>query len=113
MKSPRRGEIWSVDLNPVTGHEQGGRRPALVISDDKFNAGPAGLVVMLPITTKDKGIPFHIPLEPPEGGITRKSFIKCEDVCSVSDERLQRRHGEVSPRTMTKVEDHLRILLNL
>ncbi|HVT42882.1 MAG TPA: type II toxin-antitoxin system PemK/MazF family toxin [Thermoanaerobaculia bacterium] len=113
MKQARRGEIWSVELNPVTGHEQGGKRPGLVISDDLFNAGPAGLVVMIPLTTKDKNIPFHVALEPPDGGLIRKSFIKCEDIRSVSVDRLQRRHGEVSPDVMHEVEDRVRILLSL
>lgn len=60
MYEPSRGEVWLVDLNPVRGHEQTGRRPSLVISVDGFNYGPAGLVVIIPITTKAKGIPFHV-----------------------------------------------------
>jgi len=42
---PARGEIWLVDLNPTRGHEQAGKRPALVVSVDLFNFGPAELVV--------------------------------------------------------------------
>ena len=49
-----RGEIWMIDFDPTRGHEQAGRRPALVVSDDVFNAGPAGLVMVLPVTTKPK-----------------------------------------------------------
>jgi mRNA interferase MazF len=110
---PSRGEIWLVDLNPVRGHEQGGKRPGLVVSVDLFNHGPAGLVVLLPVTTKKKGIPFHVEINPPEGGVQEKSFIKCEDIRSVSKERLAARIGAVSPNTMATVEDRLRILLNL
>jgi hypothetical protein len=55
-----RGEIWLADLNPVRGHEQAGKRPCLVISADLFNQGASGLVVVLPVTSKDKGIPFHL-----------------------------------------------------
>src|SRR5438128_11466126 len=51
MVAPIRGEVWLIDLNPVRGHEQAGRRPALVVSDDLFNQGPAGLVIVLPITS--------------------------------------------------------------
>lgn len=110
---PSRGEIWLVDLNPVRGHEQGGRRPGLVISVDLFNHGPAELVVVLPVTTGKKGIPFHVEIDPPEGGVQKKSFIKCEDIRSVSKERLAVQIGTVSPNTMNAVEDRLRILLDL
>lgn len=110
---PSRGEIWEVNLNPTRGHEQAGRRPALVVSVDIFNHGPAELVVVLPITTTARGIPFHVPLSPPEGGVRQPSFIKCEDVRSISRERLIAPWGFVTGTTMDAVEDRLRILLDL
>jgi len=64
MTEPSRGEIWMVNLNPVRGHEQAGRRPGLVVSVDLFNHGPAGLVVLLPVTSVRKCIPFHVQVEP-------------------------------------------------
>jgi mRNA interferase MazF len=84
-----------------------------VISVDPFNHGPAGLVVLLPLTSVGKGIPFHVELTPPEGGVKVKSFIKCEDVRSVAKERLSTRWGSISATTLTAVEDRLRILLGL
>lgn len=112
-QDPSRGEVWLVDLNPTRGHEQTGTRPGLVLSVDLFNHGPAGLVAMLPISTVARGIPFHVEMNPPEGGLKQKSFVKCEDVRSVAKDRLLRRYGTVSPRTMAAVEDRVRILLNL
>ena len=113
MPQPSRGEIWLVNLNPTRGHEQAGIRPGLVVSVDLFNHGPAGLVVLLPLTTQDKGIPFHVEVNPPEGGLSAKSFIKCEDIRSVAKERLSRQLGAVSSTTMVAVEDRMRILLEL
>jgi mRNA interferase MazF len=113
MSEPRRGEIWLVDLNPTKGREPFGRRPALIVSVDLFNQGPAGLVVTLPITSKEKGIPFHLTIEAFESGLSKKSFIKCEDIRSITKERLLKRLGQISPKTLTDVEDRLRILLNL
>ncbi len=113
MPQPSRGEIWLVNLNPTRGHEQAGIRPGLVVSIDLFNHGPAGLVVLLPLTTQDKGIPFHLEVNPPEGGLSAKSFIKCEDIRSVAKERLSRQLGTVSSTTMVAVEDRMRILLDL
>ena len=113
MPEPSRGEIWLVNLNPRRGHEQAGVRPGLVVSVDPFNHGPAGLVVLLPLTSIANGIPFHVELNPPEGGVKVKSFIKCEDIRSVAKERLSRPWGRVSGTTLTAIEDRLRILLGL
>ncbi len=113
MLNPSRGEVWDVNLDPVRGHEQGGQRPGLVISIDQFNHGPAELVIIVPITTKAKGIRFHVKVSPTEGGLRECSFIKCEDVRSLARERLSRRIGEVSPATLLEVEDRLRILQGL
>lgn len=113
MRTPLRGEVWLVDLDPVRGREQAGRRPGLVVSVDLFNRGPADLVVVIPLTTREKGIPWHVAVEPPEGGLKEKSFIKCEDLRSVAKERLLSRLGAVSAETLAAVEDRLRILLGI
>ena len=111
--NPSRGEIWLIDLNPVRGREQAGQRPCLIISVDLFNHGPAELIVMLPITSKKKNIPFHVTLIPPEGNINVESYIKCEDIRSASRNRLIKKIGLVSDQTMAQVEDRLRILMDL
>lgn len=113
MKAPARGEVWLVDLSPTRGHEQAGKRPALVVSVDLFNEGPAGLVVVLPITSKGKGVSFHVRMDPPDGGLRQVSFVKCEDVRSASRERLIELYGVASSETLAAVEDRLRILLGL
>ncbi|MEX0703137.1 MAG: type II toxin-antitoxin system PemK/MazF family toxin [Planctomycetales bacterium] len=113
MANPLRGEIWQADLNPTRGREQAGRRPVLVVSTDPFNEGPAELVVVLPITSKRKGIPWHVGIAPPEGGLRTASYIMCEAVRCVARERLAKRMGEAAPATMRDVEDRLRILLEL
>ena len=97
----------------MQGHEQAGKRPCLVISVDLFNQGASGLVVVLPITSNDKGIPFHIKINSPDGGIKTQSFIKCEDVRSISVERLDKCWGTVSSETLAEVEDRLKILMGL
>ena len=61
-----------MDLDPT--REQAGKRPALVISTNGFNKSRADLVVVVPITSKDKGIPWHVPLQPPEGGGEDQEF---------------------------------------
>jgi mRNA interferase MazF len=56
MSDPLRGEIWLCDFEPVRGHEQGLRRPALVVSTDIFNKGPADLLIVLPLTGQQSPI---------------------------------------------------------
>jgi mRNA interferase MazF len=113
MDNPLRGEIWLIDLNPTRGHEQAGKRPGLVVSVDLFNQGPAGLVVVIPITAREKGIPWHVEIKSPEGGLTKRSFVKGEDIRAASKERLVQRLGQVTPNTLAAVEERLRILLDL
>ena len=113
MSKISRGEIWLIDLNPVRGHEQAGKRPCLIISVDLFNQGSSGLAVVLPITSKNKGIPFHVEVNPPEAGLRMQSFIKCEDVRSISIERFEKKLGAVSFETLVLVEERLRILMGL
>ncbi|HDQ41727.1 MAG TPA: type II toxin-antitoxin system PemK/MazF family toxin [Desulfonatronum sp.] len=112
MTKPLRGEIWFVDLNPTKGHEQAGKRPGLVISDDIFNTGPAGLVVILPLTAKNKNIPLHERIAPPEGGLKEVSYVKCEDIRSISQQRLLARIGKVREERLRAIEDKVKILLS-
>ena len=111
---PLRGEIWSADLNPAWGHEQAGNRPVLIVSTNGFNHSAADLVFVLPLTRTDRAIPFHIALDPPEGGLSHRSFILCDALRSIAKERLgNQAWGRVSPTTLAKVDDVLRVLLEL
>lgn len=112
-RKPQRGEVWRANLDPSRGHEQGSTRPVLVVSDDAFNVSASGMCVVLPITSRDKKIPWHVQIEANQSGLTMKSFIKCEDVRAVSIERLQARLGEISREQTEAVEYRLRVLLNL
>ncbi len=103
-----------VDFNPVRGHEQAGCRPALIISDDLFNRGRSGLAMVVPLTTRERNIPSHVMIMPPEGGIRLRSFIKCEDLRSVSIERLvEGPWGSLPQEKIAAVETRLRFLLGL
>jgi mRNA interferase MazF len=109
----RRGDVWIADFDPVQGHEQGGRRPALVISTDRFNAGPSRLVALLPLTTRLRGVPTHVSVAPPDGGLDRSSAILCDQLRILSQGRLDRRLGRVSPPILAAVETILRRILDL
>lgn len=102
-----------VDLRPTRGRAQDGTRPALVLSVDKFNHGPADLLIVLPLTTRNKRIPTHVPVPTGEAGLTKDSFIKCEDIRSVSKERLVRYMGDVTYPRIEQVQLLVRLLLGL
>ena len=73
------GDIIKINFNPQVGHEQAGYRPALVVSNNIFNAN-AKLAILCPITTSDNKFPLHIPLD---DRTQTKGFILCEHVKTV------------------------------
>ena len=60
-EAPQRGDVVWVSLNPQAGHEQAGRRPALVLSPIEYNRR-VGLALMCPVTSRVKGYPFEVTL---------------------------------------------------
>lgn len=108
-----RGEVWEAEFDPVRGREQAGRRPAVIVSADRFHQGPAQLAFVLPLTRTDRESPWQVALHPPEGGVTATSFVMCDQLRVFSVERLLRRRGEVSRSSLAEIEDRLRVLLDL
>jgi mRNA interferase MazF len=113
VTAPRRSEIWLVDFGTPIGHEQGFRRPAVVVSADKMNASRAGLVIVVPVTRTRRRLPSHIELDPTQTGLQVTSYAKAEDVKSVSVERLVHRIGQVPLATMQRLVSALRLLLDM
>lgn len=108
---PERGEVWLAALDPVGRGEQGGTRPVLVVSTNAFNAWPVSLVIVVPITTRDRGFAHHIRVA--GGGLDHPSFAMPEYLRSVAQRRLQRRLGAAEHSTLTAVDDWLRRLTGL
>lgn len=77
---PRRGDVVWITVNPQAGHEQAGRRPAVVLSPATYNA-KVGLALLCPVTTQVKGYPFEvvIPGGLPVGGAILSDQIKSLD----------------------------------
>ena len=76
---PKQGDIIAITFDPQSGHEQKGRRPALVVSKDLFNRS-TGLAIVCPITNTERSFPFHIPI-PKDSKLT--GFIMVEQFKSV------------------------------
>jgi len=108
-----KGEVWQAILDPVTGHEQAGVRPVIIVSSSQFNQNPARLIVVVPLTRTDRGNPLHVPIEPPDCGLRYRSFALCDMMRSISSNRLQFFIGRASGATLDGVADRIRIMLNL
>lgn len=109
----RRGSIWYFDPDPTMGHEQSKRRPCLIISADEYNQGKAGLVVVLPITSKKRELYWHVTLSSQESGLEQLSYIICDQPRAISCQRLSGKMvGFISDCTMDSVEERVKNLLN-
>ncbi len=97
---PRKGDIIALSFDPQSGHEQRGRRPALVVSHFLFNKH-TGLCIACPITNTNRNSPFHV--EIPEGeGVT--GFVMVEQVKSIDFRaRAAKRIGKASSGLLEEV----------
>ena len=77
---PRCGDVVWINLNPQSGHEQTGRRPALVLSPESYNR-KTGLAIFCPVTSQIKGYPFEvlIPASLPVAGDILSDQVKSLD----------------------------------
>ena len=115
MPKPERGEIWQVDWSPGRGSEQTGRRPALIVQTDPANHNPRyPNTIVVTISTKGRNVPSHVRVEPTaENGLAPPSFIKCEQLLTISKERLEKRLGRLSAGDIEHVATALRVVLEL
>ena len=90
-----RGEILWADLDPTRGHEQGGHRPVLVISQDVFNER-SGTVIAMAITSQPQRAGFPLSVELTSGNLPKRSWVKISQLRTLSTERLGARVGRVS-----------------
>lgn len=97
---PLTGEVWLYRLDPVEGREQAGIRPVLIVSGNRYNALPSNLVIVLPITSRNRNVAFDMQVEPPEGGLRTISFVLTDQPRAISTSRLLERWGTVTPNTL-------------
>lgn len=84
-----------------------------MISASEFNRGPSTLLIVIPITGTERRVFTHVSVFPPEAALKKMSFVMCENIRSISKQRLVRKLGVVTDATMARVEDILRTLLEL
>jgi mRNA interferase MazF len=108
MYAPQRGDVVWITLNPQAGHEQAGRRPAVVLSPLAYNA-KVGLAIFCPITSQEKGYPFEVKI--PEGlavtGVVLADQVKSLDWRARNAERM----CDLPTEVMAEVLGKLNVLL--
>jgi mRNA interferase MazF len=101
---PEKGDFITLSFDPQSGHEQKGRRPALVISNLIFNKA-TGLAIVCPITNTNRRVPFHLPV-PSSSSLT--GFVMVEQVKSVDFNTRRAKFVEKVPAQL--IEDALAIV---
>jgi mRNA interferase MazF len=114
----RRGDICTVDLEPVRGSEADKRRPAVIVSNDIANATATrlgrGVVTVVPVTSNVNHVhPFQVLLPADRTGLDRDSKAQAEQVRSVSVERIGDRLGIVPAPLLAELDEALRLHLGL
>jgi mRNA interferase MazF len=102
-----RGDIVWADLSPVRGHEQAGARPVVVLSHDVFNER-SGTVIAMAITSQEQRAGFPLTLEVPEEmGLTKRAWVKIGQVRTLSNERLGKKIGRMTPELLEQLVEGL------
>ena len=97
---PQRGDFVAVTFDPQSGHEQSGRRPALVVSNTLFNRH-TGLAIVCPLTNTDRNFPFHVAVVD-DSNVT--GFVMVEQVKSIDFRaRKAKRIGRASDKVLEEV----------
>lgn len=114
----RRGDIHVVDFEPATGSEANKRRPAVIVSNDDSNDIVTrlgrGLVTVVPLTSNVPRLyRFQVLLPGDRTGLRRDSRAQAEQVRSVSVERIGKRLGLVPYSLLDRLDEALRIHLDL
>lgn len=109
----KRGDLFWAAPDPGVGREQAGRRPVLLVSSDDTLAALPQLVTTIPLTTRQRGWPTHIAVTGPHTGLAEPSWAICEQIRTISTERLGGRIGMSDDDTLDEVARVLRFLLGL
>ncbi len=101
-----RGEIRWADLNPAKGHKQSGTRPVLILSHDVFNER-SGTVIAITIASQPQKAGFPLTLELKTGDLPKSSWVKINQIRTLSTERIGQSIGRISDEELAQVVEGL------
>jgi len=108
-----RGEIYDVDLGVPVGHEPAFNRPAIVVSADVLNNSVGNLVVIVPVGSTSYGLRSHIEIEPGHSGLDHQSYARCDQLRTISTDRMLTRRGVAGVDEIQAIDQALRFILDL
>jgi mRNA interferase MazF len=109
----QRGDVFTVNFEPVRGHEQGKVRPALVIQNDIGNQYSPTTIVAAITSGERARYDVNVEIKAPEGGLIRDSLVLLNQIRTVDKSRLGRCWGHLSEETMARVDEALKISVGL
>ncbi len=99
----RQGEIWYAHLDPVTGSEQGGRRPVVIVSGDTLNDA-LPIIIIVPLTSKIKSYPTCVLISPNRtNGLKKNAEAIPFQIRAIAKKRLAKRIGHITPSELREV----------
>ncbi len=101
-----RGDIRWADLNPTRGHEQAGLRPVVILSHDIVNER-SGTVIAMAITSQLQRADFPLTLELHSKGLPKRSWVKTNQIRTLSVERIGMKLGRASPEQLAQLVEGL------
>jgi len=110
----KRGDVVRVRLDPVEGSEQAGERPAVMISPEIINKhSPVVIVAAITSRKTEKIYPFEVLIEPPEGGLKKKSKVLLLHIRSIDKRRIIGKYGSLSYSLIKELDEALKIAVGL
>ena len=88
MSRVRPWQVWLADFGQPVGSEQLGVRPVVVVASDLHCRFPIDMTLVIPVTTRDRGLPHHVPIGSAESGLDRPSWARTEDITAISTRRI-------------------------
>ena len=109
-----RGDLYYADLTPVTGSEQGGVRPVLMIQNDMGNRFSPTVIIAAVTSRQDKHpLPTHVSISPNHCGLKESSIVLLEQLRTIDRVRLREYIGRLTEQDMKQVDHALRISIGL
>ncbi len=107
------GSVVWVQLDPTRGREQAGTRPAVILCSDGYLDAVPDLAIVVPVTTRDRAWPHHVPLAGRQLNLKRASFAMTEQPRTISRARITRHAGRVDDQTMSAITTWIGDFLDL
>lgn len=107
------GQVVWVNLSPVVGSEQADHRPAVIVASNDYLTSVPNVVIVVPVTTRDRGIPNHVRFGGVPGLVDQDCFAMTEQPRTIDRKRITKTLGDVGHETLHEIRSWLGDFLDL